>query len=316
MKETREPIAKPESRSRRGALGKGFDSLLGLDQDNRVRTPAPEGVASEITSDMIQQLPINALEPNPHQPRKLFDQEALESLSRSIKVDGILQPVVVTKSERTGRYIIVAGERRTRAAKLAGLDRIPAIIRERAPESLLRLALIENIQREDLNVMEEAEAYQSLISDFGLTQEQCALKVGKDRSTVSNTLRLLTLPREVHDDLMAGKLSMGHGRALLAIEDKKLILRARDIIVQKELSVRQTEKLCKTFTKNGQESSSESKNDGEEAMPDLDYVAESLRNHLRTKVKLSGNSQRGRVEVSYFSSTELERILLAMGVSF
>jgi len=303
-------------KQRRGALGKGFNSLLGLEGDeqdsgqtNTTANPTfPKGHRA------VLDLSIDAIEPNPHQPRKLFNDEALRSLTASVKEDGILQPLVVAKGDTTGRYTLIAGERRWRAARLAGLATVPAIVKELVPEEMLRLALIENIQRSDLSIIEEAEAYASLIRDFGLTQEQCAKKVGKDRSTVTNALRLLSLPRELQDDLMEDRLTMGHGRALLALEDKKLILRARDVVIKKELSVRQTEQLIKTYRKKG--SLEENSNSTAEKDANLEYIAETLRSHLRTKVKVSGTGSRGKIEVSYFSAAELERILGVVGAQF
>jgi ParB family chromosome partitioning protein len=324
--------------ARRGALGKGISSLLGNinedDQDapiapvakTQVRAPTPAAPAAQPVSPPVAarpanleaeilRLPISQVESNPYQPRKVFDEKALRELSASLKQDGLLQPIVVARSDdNPNKYIIVAGERRWRASKLAGFDSIPAVIKEKASDDMLRLALIENIQREDLNVIEEAEAYAALIKDYGLTQEQCADRVGKERSTVTNSLRLLSLPRELQDDIVEGRLTMGHGKALLSLDEKKLILRARDIVIKKSLSVRQTEQLCKTF---GDPKAKEGKSPNaikDEA--DLAYVTESLRGYLHTKVKIAGNTSRGKIEVSYFSAAELERILRLMGHKF
>ena len=200
---------------RRGALGKGISSLLGeagVDATPRqpVRdAPATTGLKHQPLEAQVVRLDVDTIDPNPQQPRKLFDDKALKELAASLKLDGVLQPVIVTSSTTSGRYMVIAGERRLRASKLAGLATIPAIVKEGASDDLLRLALIENIQRADLNIMEEAEAYSALIKDHGLTQEQCADKVGKERSTVANTLRLLLLPREVQDDILDGRLTMG-----------------------------------------------------------------------------------------------------------
>ncbi len=300
---------------KRGALGKGFGSLLGLSEDEMVGSiaQATEPSINGLPPRAIIDLPIDSIEPNPHQPRKLFDDDALLSLSASIKEDGVMQPVVVAKSDHPGKYILIAGERRWRASKLAGKEEIPAIIRDSANDDMLRLALIENIQRQDLNIIEEAEAYSSLIKDFGLTQDQCAQKVGKDRSTVTNALRLLHLPREIQDDMMDGRLTMGHGRALLSLEDKRLMLRARDIVIKKNLNVRQTEQLCKTFATT-QAAGAHAGGATSAANADLDYLSETLRSHLRTKVKISGTGSRGKIEISYFTAAELERILSTLGL--
>ena len=323
---------------RRGALGKGISSLLGnLNDDDPAaeapsprnrpvtvpltatdRIPAPSSNSPPRPTNLeaeILRLPINSIESNPHQPRKAFDERALKELSASLKLDGLLQPIVVARSEVSPqKYIIIAGERRWRASKLAGFDSIPAVVKDRASDDMLRLALIENIQRADLNVIEEAEAYAALIKDYGLTQEQCADKVGKERSSVTNSLRLLSLPRELQDDIVESRLTMGHGKALLSLDDKKLILRARDIVIKKGLSVRQTEQLCKSFrdpkAKNGKTPHAIK----DEA--DLAYVTESLRGYLHTKVRIAGNTSRGKIEVSYFSAAELERVLKLMGHKF
>ena len=318
--------------ARKSSLGKGITSLLGgFDveeskgpqvtrqdtlQNERVgaSTSTPTPVTSKVESlkqGMVIELPIETIFVNPHQPRRVFREQELQSLAASIKVDGVIQPITVTKTSTPGKYMLIAGERRLRASKLSGATKIPAIIREpMTDQEQLRIALIENIQRQDLNVVEEAEAYQSLISDFGLTQEQCADKVGKERSTVANILRILQLPKEVQDDLVENRLTMGHGRALLSLEDKKTILRARDIIIKKGMNVRQTEQLCKSYKAGSPLETSGSK--GTQAA-DLSYIADGLRSSLRTKVKISGNGSKGRIEVSYFSAVELERLLSAMG---
>ena len=294
---------------RRGALGKGLNSLLGFGGEPGTYPEGTDGtmpIASVPATNVVLKVKPSDIEPNPHQPRRLMEREALESLAKSIQEDGIIQPLIVSKGEAPGRYTLVAGERRWRAAQMAGLEEVPVIVKEVASDDMLRIALIENVQRSDLNVIEEAEAYGSLINDFGLTQEQCAKKVGKDRSTITNTLRLLGLPREVQDDLSAQRLTMGHGRALLSLEDKKNMLRARDIVVRKALNVRQTEQLCKRLKSGAAEKPLDAKS---RTSADLEYLAETLRSHLRTKVKLAGTGTRGKIEVSYFSAAELERIL-------
>jgi len=305
---------------RRGALGRGMSSLLGdvqIDDKQEIserttgttsHTPKNSNIEAEVV-----RLKIAYVDANPNQPRKIFDNEKLQELSNSIRQDGLLQPIIVGKSEKEGRYIIIAGERRWRASKIAGLEVIPAIVRENVDDDLLRLALIENIQRSDLNVIEEAEAYASLIRDYGLTQEMCASRVGKERSTVANALRLLQLPRLLQDDIMESRMSMGHGKAILSLEDEKLMRRARDMVLKKALSVRQTEQLCKSF-KDGKEASKSESTENEDTA-DLNYVAESLRGYLHTKVKVSGNAERGKIEISYFSPAEMERIMKQMGFS-
>ena len=308
---------KPDLRAKKPSLGKGITSLLGgFEADPN--TPATEtrrgiegAVAKDVAKYSVVEIPQDQIEVNPHQPRRIFNEAELKALAASIKVDGVIQPVTVTRSVTPGKYMLIAGERRLRASKMAGLEKIPAIIREpMTDQEQLRVALIENIQRQDLNVVEEAEAYQSLIDDFGLTQEQCAEKVGKERSTVANILRILLLPKEVRDDLVENRLTMGHGRALLSLEDRKLILRARDIIIKKSLNVRQAEQLVKNYKSNAANPGGASIKDA----ADLEYLAESLRAALKTKVKISGSGAKGKIEISYFSSSELERLLSMLGM--
>ena len=297
-----------KNKNKRSALGKGLGSLLG----EAVGSPS---VLEEVTSttSSISHLPIDKVEPNPGQPRKTFDEEALQQLSASIEIEGVLQPIIVNKVAGDENYTIVAGERRWRASKRAGKTHIPAIIKDGTDEELMRIALIENIQRSDLNPIEEAMAYSSLIKDFGLTQDECSKKVGKQRSTVGNALRLLTLPTQLQDDLIEGSLSMGHARALLGLGEQDKILEARNIVVQNNLNVRQTEKMIQGF---GEEEIQPKKNQriegakkSSEIDPDLNHLADNIRNHLQTKVRVSGSSAKGKIEISYFSASELERII-------
>jgi ParB family chromosome partitioning protein len=307
MENTKQPL---KGAHKREALGKGLGSLLGLDQDETpTAAAAPTPSSDVIALQNVLELPITRITPNPRQPRKIFKDSDLLALAQSLKQDGVIQPLVVSKEGDS--YILIAGERRWRASQLAGFEKVPVIVKEATPEDMLRLAIIENVQRANLNVIEEAEAYAMLIKDYGLTQDDCARKVGKDRTTIANMLRILSLPQEVQDDLMNDKLSMGHGRALLALEDRLLILKARDIVLSKKLNVRQTEQLVKKMKKQGPLDDAD--NDRGKANADLDYLADTLRSHLRTKVKLYGSGGRGRIEISYFSPAELERILQLIG---
>lgn len=290
----------PKTAPKRDALGKGLGALLGLDGDDSSR----RSQESQISSANILDLDVTRIHPNPRQPRKLFRESDLLSLAQSLKQDGIIQPLVVSKDD--DGYMIIAGERRWRASQIAGFDKVPVIVKEVTPEDMLRIAIIENVQRAQLNVIEEAEAYAMLIKDYGLTQDDCARKVGKDRATITNLLRILSLPQEVQDDLMNEKLSMGHGRAILSLEEKSLILQARDIVLAKKLSVRQTEQLVKRMKRQGAE---EAPSDIKSGNADLDYLADTLRSHLRTKVRLQGSGSRGKIEISFFSPAELERLL-------
>ena len=283
------------SKPRKPTLGKGLDALLGVDSNYG---------GSDISSNGISHIDPKTIDPNPRQPRRHFESSEIAELSESIKIDGIIQPLIVTKSKRIGRFTLIAGERRLRAAQRVGLVQVPVLIRDSSSEEMLRLALIENIQRSDLNVVEEAQAYASLINEFGLTHEQCALKVGKDRVTVSNILRVLQLPVIIQDDLIHARISLGHGKVLLSLSSPAQMKKARDLIVKKRLNVRQTEQLCKQMTE-----SAPNPIGGEAKNNDLDYLAESLRGFLKTKVKVVGSGTRGKIEVSYFSAAELERVV-------
>ncbi len=183
------------------------------------------------------------------------------------------------------------------------------MVKNVTPDERLRLAIIENIQRADLNPIEEAAAYAALIDEFNFTQEQCALKLGKERATIANAVRLLALPNVIQEDLISGRLSQGHGKALLALSDNKNLLTARKIILKRGLNVRQTEQICQALKKGGEPGGTGDK----KLNPDLEYIAENLRSHLRTKVKLSGSGSRGKIEISYFSAAELERVLGLVG---
>lgn len=295
------------TRSKRNSLGKGLNSLLGLESEANGQTPRNSSESTPAETQLIQ-VSVSQIKPNPQQPRKKFDEHDLGELAQSLKTDGVVQPLVVTQNEDQ-TYTLIAGERRWRASKRAGLDKVPVLIKDVAPDEMLRIALIENVQRANLNVIEEAQAYAALIKDFGLTQEECAKKVGKDRATVTNMLRVLNLPKEIQEDLINHKLTMGHGRALLALSEPSTMLKARDLILARNLNVRQTEQLVKRIKKNGWQDKPESA----QKSSDLEYLAESLRSHLRTKVKLSGSGARGKIEISYFSAAELERLLEMIG---
>ena len=247
---------------------------------------------------------------NPKQPRKYFVEKDLEQLIESIKKEGVLQPLIVSKNQENQRFTLVAGERRLRASRALALSAVPVVIKQVSSLELLKIALVENLQREDLNVIEEAHAYKALIDEHGYTQEQCAKELGLERSTVANTIRLLNLPLEVHKDLVDKSLSFGHARALLGLEKKSKILEARNIVLAKDLSVRQTEALCKKIKRNQNKKTAFTL---EDSRSNLDYMAESLRFHLRTKVNFVGSSSRGKIEISYFSSAELERIIELVG---
>ena len=289
---TDEVTSKP---GRKGGLGKGLNSLLGVDSSGAA------GKSPRLSADSIVSVDVAKVKPNPDQPRKHFSEEQLQQLANSVLVDGIIQPLIVVKEG--AEYLIVAGERRWRAAKLAGLKKVPVLVKDLTQGEFLRLAIIENVQRSDLNVIEEAEAYATLIKELGLTQEECARQVGKDRSTISNAIRILGLPRRAKDELVQGTIAMGHGRALVGLDQPDKILDVLAVVIKKSLSVRQTELLVKKM-KSGIETATDKDSDA-----NLQYLAESLRGHLKTKVKLVGSGAKGKIEISYFSPSELERLL-------
>lgn len=272
-------------------LGRGLGALL---SSSPAPTPAPD--SSEST---VQELPITSIVANPRQPRKAFDDNSLRDLAASLKRSGLLQPVVVRRHGQ--QFQIVVGERRWRAARLAGLSHIPAVVRDTTDAESLELALVENLLREDLNPMEEAEGYQRLLGEFDWTQEELGQRVGKDRSSVANCLRLLKLPGVIQDDLRAGRLTMGHARALLSLDSPADQLKLRSEILAHSWSVRATEagvqrKQRQAPRRAGRRSA------------ELTALEDSLRESLATRVRLVGNERAGRIEIVYTSAEDLERL--------
>lgn len=283
--------------SGRHGLGRGLGALL---------PPAPVESSRSAERSQVQELPIDAISPNPQQPRKDFDTNTLTELAASLKHSGLLQPVVV---RRTGHgYQLIVGERRWRAAKLAGLERIPAVIREVTDAESLELALVENLLRENLNPLEEAEAYQKLLADFSWTQEDLAERVGRDRSSIANCLRLLRLPEQIQADLRGGRLTMGHARALLSLDSVAAQLKLREEILAHSWSVRATEEGVNR-TKSHLPRRAPRRN------PELTAVEETLREKLATRVRLVGNERHGRIEIVYTSREDLDRLLDAIAGS-
>jgi len=271
----------------RQALGRGLEALI----------PLAKGEPG------IVEIPLVEIRPSPFQPRKRFDDKKLDELAASIRAQGILSPVIVRQIP--GGYELVAGERRLRAAERAGLERIPAVVREMSNAEMLEVALIENVQREDLNPIEEAEVYRRLVEEFGLTQEEMAARVGKDRASVANTLRLLKLPHPIREDLIEGAMSAGHGRALLGLEGRDLQLKAREAVIRRGLSVRATELLVKRL-KSGPAAQDRTLR---RKAPGLAQVEEQLRRTLATKVRIIRRGQRGRIEVEFYSEDDLDRLV-------
>ncbi len=269
------------------ALGKGLDAFI----------PEEFGIIKE---ERYAELDVEQLKPNPLQPRMKFDNQAIDELAQSIRESGIVQPILVVPDD--GHYKIIVGERRWRAAQKAGLKKIPVMIRNIAPEKQLEISIIENIHREDLNPIEIALAYQRMSSEWNYTQQDIAEKVGKDRTSVTNYLRLLKLPQEIRDSLVEENLSMGHARALLALEEPEVQLAAFRQIIDKGLSVRNTEKLVNRM-KERPPRAQRSLED-----PDLHALQEELLKMLGTKVVISGNRNKGALKIFYFSLDDLNRI--------
>jgi ParB family chromosome partitioning protein len=275
---------------KRPALGRGLSALI----------PDAPTVAPPTASERALEVDTDRLQPNRFQPRTHVDETGIEELARSIKSNGIIQPIVVRKA--ADGYEIVAGERRWRAAQRAGLLKVPVVLRDIPDERLLAAALIENIQREDLNPIEEAQAYRRLADEFHLTQEQIAEAVGKDRSSIANYLRLLKLPPEVRGNVGSGALSMGHARALLAIADEAALLRIARDVVSKNLSVRETEAIAKKETQPAPKKPEPQKDVHTRA------AEERLRFALGTRVEIVRRGKGGRIEIEFGSEDELQRL--------
>ncbi len=268
-------------------LGKGLGALI----------PGAEGLGPG-----TREIPLEELERNPFQPRRHFDQAALEELAATIREHGILTPVVVRRV--AGGYQVVAGERRIRAARLAGLTRVPAVVREASDAQALEMALVENLQREDLNPLESAEAYQRLIEEFSLTQEEVAERLGRDRSSVANTLRLLRLPQRIQEDVASGTLSEGHARALLGLEKAADQLKVRDLVVKKGHTVRATEALVRRWRDGTVRKTSKRRTTD----PNVGALEDRLRTALGTKVRIVREGKGGILQISFFSADDLTRI--------
>jgi ParB family chromosome partitioning protein len=273
-------------RSERKALGRGLSELLG--------TPEPE-------TRQFRQIPIDRISPNAAQPRKSFDNSSLDELAASIREHGIVQPVVV-RTRADGRFELIAGERRWRAAQKAGLRELPAVVRESGEHESLELALVENLQREDLNPIDEGKAYQRLASEFGLTQDQIAERVGKNRTTITNSLRLLKLPGEVQQWLLEGRLTSGHAKALLSLSGPDAVIEAAREIIRRQLSVRQAEALTRAPEPSRGTSGSPAED------PNVRAALMDLERALGTRVTIQQKRGKGRLELHFHSTAELERL--------
>lgn len=275
------------------ALGKGLDALI------------PRGTLEAAgTNRAVVEIDVTRILPNRYQPRKTFDGAALAGLAESIREKGVIQPVLVTRRQ-DGGYELIAGERRLRASVLAGVKKIPAIVKEAAPADAMELALIENIQREDLNPIETAEAYERLMGEFGLTQEEMAKKVGKERPTIANFLRLLALPPEIKLDLAGGTISMGHAKAVLSLDTPAKQMSLRREIVSRGLSVREAESLARRMKSPGRVVVKK----GREASAQVGMLEDELKRRFGTKVHIRHKGKGGKIEIDYYSAEELDRLL-------
>lgn len=273
---------------KKGILGRGLDALI----------PTERGEPRY--SYMF--LDVDEMMPNAFQPRKGFDEEAMDELVASIREKGVIQPLIVRKSE--GGYEIIAGERRWRAAKRAGLTQVPAIIKDASNREALELALVENLQREDLNPIEEATAYEQLIKEFGLTHEEISERIGKERSTITNQLRLLRLPAEVKEALIEGKITAGHARAVLSLQSGSEVREVLETIKKEKLSVRKTEKLVQKLSAHR-----ESTIQFNEFTPYISHYTDEIKKRLGTQVRIFDKDGKGKIEIEYYSRDELERII-------
>jgi ParB family chromosome partitioning protein len=289
---------------------KGSENLS-LDNENGINLNnsfTEQGIADKENVSRETLIKISRIEPNEGQPRKSFDEETLKELADSMKEYGILQPLLVKR--KGDNFQIIAGERRWRAAKMAGLKEVPVIVREYNKQQSVEIALIENVQRADLNPIEEALAYQQLMQEFGLKQEEIALRVSKNRATITNSIRLLKLAEPVQQLLISGEISSGHARALLGLEDKEQQIALASQIIEKGLNVRQVEKLVKMMTK----PQKDEKENEESEEKDLSFIFRDLEEKMKgimgTKVMIhQKDKNKGRIEIEYYSASELERIV-------
>ncbi|HUP26980.1 MAG TPA: ParB/RepB/Spo0J family partition protein [Chloroflexia bacterium] len=312
---------------RKGGLGRGLGALIPQNTPDQAEVePAPQPLETtpeeESTSGLavlpvqnnlsgVLEIPAENIVPNPRQPRHEMHPERLDELAQSIAEHGILQPLVITRGEEEGTYSLIAGERRWRAAILAGLTTVPVIIKEASSREMLELALVENLQRADLNSLEEAAAYQALVEEFGLKQEEVAQRVGKSRQAVANALRLLRLPPVIQEALMLGLISEGHARAILQVPDEQAQTRLMEHVVADGLSVRQTEALARRLAESGEPSTKQPHKESD-APDDLYSEVHALEDRFRmalgTKVQLSRSRRGGKLVIYFYSDEELDRI--------
>ena len=293
-------------------LGKGLGAIFGEDvvkESNEELTKVKRSLpAEEEETKGSLMVKISLIEPNRDQPRKDFNEEELQELAESIKNYGVLQPLLVQKKGTS--YELIAGERRWRAAKLAGLKEVPVVLREYSKQQAMEIALIENVQRADLNPIEEAQAYQQLVKEFHLTQEEIAARVSKNRATITNAMRLLKLDEEIQDLVIKGAISSGHARAILSLEDKQLQKKAAKEVLDKRLSVRETEKLVKRLARASAEKNERNEKKDDALALIFQDLEERMKTIMGTKVSIHNKDRnKGRIEIEYYSEAELERIV-------
>jgi ParB family chromosome partitioning protein len=283
--------------TKKTGLGKGLDALI----PGGEFTPVPD---AQPLAGGIDEIPVQAISPNPRQPRTKINAEELNELAASIRENGIIQPLIITRAAQHGEYILIAGERRLLAARQAGLETVPVVIREATEQQRLELALIENVQRADLTPLEAADAYRQLADDFNLTHDQIAIRVGKSRVSVTNTLRLLKLPESIQAGLAEEHITEGHARALLSLPSHQAQTAAYQTILKKELNVRQTEELVRKLS--GQKPVTEAH---PEATPEVTALEDRLRQHLGTRVRLNPHKKGGTLVIHYYSTEELDALI-------
>ena len=298
-------------------LGKGLGAIFGEDvvkenkeeTEKKAKAKAEAKAAEEMDEKgRILMLKLDLVQPNKEQPRKTFDEEKINELAESIKNYGVLQPLLVQKNDSF--YEIIAGERRWRAAKAAGLKEVPAVLKEYSKQEAMEISLIENVQRADLNPIEEALGYRQLIDEFGLTQEEIAVRVAKSRTVITNTVRLLKLDEQIQNMLVQGVITSGHARALLSLEDTQMQLKAAKEILDKKLSVRETERLVKRLQKEASGEKKEEKKKDETLALIYQDLEDRMKSVMGTKVSIHNKDKnKGRIEIEYYSEAELERIV-------
>lgn len=282
-------------------LGRGLGSLI-PQSPPKTKTQTKPQPTQEQVGDSVLELPLTKIQPNPDQPRKHFDPHALEELTESIKEHGIIQPLVVSSPDTSGMHSLIAGERRLRAAETLGMKKVPAIVRDVKDHEQLALAIVENVQRSDLNPIEEAKAYERLMDEFNFTQEEVAKKMGKSRSGIANTLRLLELPDKVQDAVAAGKISMGHAKILASLESASEQADYAQKVLNQKMSVRELESATKKVRRI-RPSKSQAFDPVREAQEEM------LRERLGTKVQIKKSGEKGQINIHFYSLEELQRLL-------